>query len=84
MLNEYLQDKNIIDVKCGYYHNVVKTDNNEFFLFGDNTDYQCLVFDFEEDDDEEYVAIPTEFKFENKEIVAIYPGFYATRVVCKA
>eukprot|EP00486_Rosalina_sp_Unknown_P012104 CAMPEP_0201589264 /NCGR_PEP_ID=MMETSP0190_2-20130828/164720_1 /ASSEMBLY_ACC=CAM_ASM_000263 /TAXON_ID=37353 /ORGANISM="Rosalina sp." /LENGTH=112 /DNA_ID=CAMNT_0048043077 /DNA_START=239 /DNA_END=574 /DNA_ORIENTATION=+ len=75
-LNEYLKDENIIDIKAGYYHNVVKTDNNEFYLWGNNEDYECLVFDFEDDEDEEYVKIPTQFTFENKEIIAIYPGFY--------
>jgi alpha-tubulin suppressor-like RCC1 family protein len=36
-LNSYLKDKQIIDVKCGYEHTLVLTNNNEVFGWGRNS-----------------------------------------------
>lgn len=86
VLNETLKHETVTDVKCGFYHNVAQTDSNEYWLWGDNEDRQCLVFsdeDDDEDDEHELVKIPTKYECADKEIVAIYPGFYSTRIVCK-
>eukprot|EP01084_Bolivina_argentea_P062212 113743_1 len=40
--NPTLQHKNIIDIKCGVYHNLIKTKENEYYLWGGNDDNQCL------------------------------------------
>ena len=79
----YFKDETIVDIKCGGYHNVVKTKSNEYYLWGRNHCRQCLIYDGKE-------IIETPTKYENNmdigaayDIVAIYPGFNETKIVVK-
>ena len=36
-------DKNILNIKCGGRHNIIKCNNNEYYSFGNNNNCQCLV-----------------------------------------
>ena len=64
---------------------MVKTNENIFYLFGDNTFKQCLVFD----DNVKFVTKPTRFPISSKHprknviIDAIHPGYKETRVVTR-
>ena len=42
ILNYTLENENTIDIKCGYNHNVVRSDDNKYHLWGDNYYNQCL------------------------------------------
>eukprot|EP01084_Bolivina_argentea_P207703 354336_1 len=80
-LNKTLKHMEVVNVKCGYYHNVARTKNNEYYLWGCNNFNQCLMFG------ENYVKYPTKYDyckdFDSAEydFIAIYPGFCETRIV---
>eukprot|EP01083_Nonionella_stella_P088093 245329_1 len=72
---------NVMNIKCGLNHNVAKTKQNEYLLWGDNALKQCLVFK-----NAKFVKTPT--KFPNKmskafTIESIYPGYKETKVITK-
>ena len=86
-LNETLKLNNIrvIDIKCGYQHNVIYTDKDDYWLWGDNEFNQCLVYD----ENIKHVKIPMLYNclgdiykyFFPGEIVTIYPGWKETRII---
>ena len=77
-LNQTLQNEAISHIKCGFSHNVAKTFDNEYYLWGNNVANQCLVVGKE-------VHIPTKLTAsgldKNAQIVDIYPGFFATQIL---
>ena len=78
-------DGKVIDIKCGYEHNVVYCENDDYWLWGNNEYNQCLVYD----EKEEYIKIPRKYDCANDiykhffpgEIVTIYPGWKETRII---
>eukprot|EP01084_Bolivina_argentea_P255836 430448_1 len=81
--NKTLKSMKIVDIKCGYNHTCVKTNDNKYFLWGYNRFNQCLVYNVGI-----YVKVPTQFDGNNSfsemiSIVAIFPGFDETRVITK-
>ena len=85
--NVYIPDKitnnlDIVDIKAGHYHNVLKTVDNKYYLFGWNQYNQCLVIN----DRINNVFKPTLFDDTmfvslNMKIIQIYPGYKETRIV---
>eukprot|EP01083_Nonionella_stella_P159388 519893_1 len=80
-LNVRLAEIKIVDVKCGAYHTVARSEENRYYLWGSNDFNQCLV-----DEEEECITIPQEYNDaffieRNQRIVAIYPGYNETRIV---
>lgn len=75
-------DPIIVDIKCGYYHNVICTKDKTYYLFGYNKYNQCLV----EGNHKMFVKIPAKFDIEASglkgyKILDIYPGYHETRIV---
>eukprot|EP01084_Bolivina_argentea_P095997 172559_1 len=81
-VNKTLKNVTIVDIKCGYHHNVAKSITNEYYMWGDNDSNQCLIYDKKQN-----VSIPTNVSdaldviTDDFEIVTIYPGFRETRVI---
>eukprot|EP01084_Bolivina_argentea_P251381 421605_1 len=83
-LNEILRDNIVVNVRCGYQHNMVCIDNGDYYLWGDNRWNQCLVYN-----KDSYVCIPTKYNCEADvytrifpgKIIDIYPGWNETRIV---
>ena len=78
-LNSTLKAKKIINIKCGLTHSVAQSEENEWYLWGDNEFNQCLVYD------NDSVLYPTKYDGrdlnENEIIVEIYVGYQETKVV---
>eukprot|EP01083_Nonionella_stella_P139861 427562_1 len=73
---------NIQKVACGASHTVVTTTTDEVFLFGNNTNHICLVFD----DAVRKVLTPTQYLIPKKwsgkhKKVQVIPGYCETRIV---
>lgn len=91
--NVQLKDIKIIDVKCGGFHNVACSQDNEYYLWGSNDYRQCLIYNKTDNEKEERdesdnqcIKIPTKYDpksdLDDKyEIVNIYPGHTETIVV---
>ena len=79
-LNQYLSlhDIVVIDVKCGAFHNVVKTKDDRYYLWGWNNYSQCLEYE------SEYCKSPHKLNIDSKKILGVYPGYNETRVVTNA
>lgn len=68
---------NVYKIKCGRHHTIINTNNNMYYVFGDNTDGQCLV-----DTDLKNIDKPTPISMEYLEkkincknkIIDIVPG----------
>eukprot|EP01083_Nonionella_stella_P140883 432995_1 len=69
-------------MQCGSYHNVLVTEGNSIYLWGQNEDKQCLVFGKQMQN----VSTPTMYnkseKWKFKEI-EIIPGFQETRIILR-
>ena len=86
-----MKDIKIIDIKCGGFHNVACSEDNEYYLWGSNDYNQCLVYDKDKNNDtnkneNECIKIPTKYDpkkdlNDKYEIVNIYPGHTETRIV---
>eukprot|EP01084_Bolivina_argentea_P049726 91448_1 len=83
-INYTLRNIKIIDIKCGFQHNVAKTKHSEFYLWGINDFNQCLVLK----NDQHFVKIPTKYKridgithWLTYKIIDIYTGWKETRIV---
>ena len=76
-------DKTFIDVKCGYAHTIIKTDNNKYYSFGENTHKQLLINNNDE------CCLPTLISFEyiksitncNDDIIDLIPGYQTTFIL---
>eukprot|EP01084_Bolivina_argentea_P049728 91452_1 len=71
--NNALKDEKIIDIKCGRYHNICKTEEANFYLWGSNFYNECLV--------EGGISVEIPTKYNGKLIVNdMYPGYNSTFV----
>lgn len=84
-----MEYENIIDIKCGAFHNLVKTERNEYFLWGRNKENQCLIKannnDYDDKFNMEFIKRPTKYLYnkQNMEIINIYLGYKETKIVMK-
>ena len=80
-----LERKTIVGIKCGRHHNVVKTNDDEWYLWGYNEYNQCLSYVLS--DHLNTIQIPRKFVprllGKDQEIVDIFPGDNDTKVVTK-
>ncbi len=81
-----MKKETIIDIKCGGYHNIIKTANNKFYLWGYNAYNQCLYVD--DANPPQYIKKPLLFNSnyfdKDEEILEMYPGYNETRIIiCK-
>eukprot|EP01083_Nonionella_stella_P169312 573870_1 len=84
-MNYTLRNINVIEIRCGFEHNVIKTKGYHFYLWGKNGFNQCLVCK----EDQHYVKRPTKYKgsidgisdWLDYKIIDIYPGWRETRIV---
>ena len=68
---------NVYDIKCGSFHNIIKTSNNEYYSFGNNENHQLLL-----SNNSDFVLKPTKinktsikkYTFFNGDIIDIIPG----------
>ena len=79
-------DGNIIDVKCGSSHTIVKTYPNEFYSFGNNQDKQLLIHT--NGDSTHKPTLISKDKLctsigNNSDIIDLIPGFYQTFILQK-
>lgn len=84
LLNKELSSFKVINIKCGLQHNVAKTVDYDFYLWGANDFNQCLVCDINEN----FVKIPSKYNgidgisnWLDYKIIDIYPGWKETRIV---
>jgi len=77
-------DGNIMDLKVGAYHTIIKTDDAEYYAFGKNDNGQCLLFI-----DETLISYPQKIKkngilkaMNSKTIIDIIPGYNETFICC--
>ena len=78
---EALSHKKINSIKCGYSHNVVRTNDNEYYLWGHNGYHQCII-----NTDDDHIETPNRlhpaaFFNSDQEIIDIYPGFLSTQIL---
>ncbi len=81
-----MKKETIIDIKCGGHHNIIKTANNKFYLWGYNKYNQCL--HVHDANPPYYIKKPLLFNSnyfdKDEEILEMYPGFNETRIIiCK-
>mmetsp|Transcript_51878 Transcript_51878/g.85892 ORF Transcript_51878/g.85892 Transcript_51878/m.85892 type:complete len:600 (-) Transcript_51878:46-1845(-) len=70
--------KSVADIKCGDWHHMAKTTDNEYFLWGANDYQQCLVYDRNQTE----VALPTSYvPLSAFEIVDMFLGWKQTIVI---
>eukprot|EP01084_Bolivina_argentea_P036354 67281_1 len=81
-LNQTLAEQIVTDIKCGYAHNIIKTKDNNYYLWGNNTYNQCLYTT--DSNPPKYIKKPLLFdaNYFGKEthIIDIYAGYYETRI----
>eukprot|EP01084_Bolivina_argentea_P056090 102697_1 len=70
----------VVDVKCGLNHNVIKTNSNEYYLWGDNKYNQCLI-DNADVKVAKLILFDKEYFHGKYEIISIFPGYNETRIV---
>ena len=79
-----LQNKVIIDIKAGRHHNVAKSKQNKWYLWGFNQWNQCLSYVLS---DHKHIQMPREFKpkllGKDQDIIDIIPGDNDTKVVTR-
>ena len=68
-------DIKIIDIKCGSYHNVVKSEDNQYYFWGWNEYSQCLEYEYE------YCKRPRKLNISSSKVIDVYPGHNETRIV---
>ncbi len=87
--NETLKSHKVLDIKCGGYHNVIKTDKNHYYLWGNNGYNQCLhvsnsILSYFSNPPK-YIKKPllfdSSFLDKDQEIMDIYVGFQSTRIL---
>eukprot|EP01084_Bolivina_argentea_P172174 298261_1 len=84
-VNKTLVNVNIIDIKCGANHNVIQTNNNEFYLWGLNSYSQCLVFWRQSTRLCNPVKFDqTEFLERGEVVISVIPGYLETRVITQS
>eukprot|EP01084_Bolivina_argentea_P189962 326569_1 len=70
----------VTNIKCGAFHNLVETQHNQWYLWGDNRNKQCLVHD----DKKQFLKVPTKYEQndikQNESIVDMFPGYDETIV----
>ncbi len=73
----------IIDIKCGSSHNIIKTADNKYYLWGDNRYNQCLYVHGA--NPPKFIKKPLLFNSnyfdKDQEIINIYPGYNETRII---
>ncbi len=84
--NETLKKETMIDIKCGRNHNIVKTADSKYYLWGLNLYNQCLYV--RDANPPKYITKPLLFNSNyfdtDEEILEMYPGWTETRIViCK-
>ncbi len=87
--NEILKSHKVLDIKCGAFHNVIKTDKSHYYLWGDNGYNQCLYVSTSIlsyfSNPPKYIKKPSLFNSsfldKGQEVIDIYPGFRSTRIL---
>jgi len=83
-LNKTLSEYFVTDIKCGFQHNVAKTQTDCFYLWGMNDFNQCL---HESPSQSSVVKVPTKYSGHvhsdqlEHVIIDMYPGWKETRIV---
>ena len=73
----------IKSVKCGGYHNIIKTNDNCYYSFGSNTSGQCLCF-VDKYEILSPILIPLskiKQKIKNNFILDIVPAYYVSFIL---
>ena len=80
-LVEALSEYKVVEIKCGYHHSYCKTECGQHYVWGSNSDQECIV-----DTKRKNICKPQRvdelvLKQSNiKEILAVYPGYYNTKM----
>ena len=84
MLVSSLEQQTVMDIRAGYWHNTVRTEENKYYLWGDNRYNQCLYMD-KSTEIPDYIKQPLEldcsFMDADAEILDIHPGYTETRIL---
>ena len=76
--------EDVKSIRCGYLHCSVKTQNGEHFMFGCNSNAECLAFT-------EGDSVPYPYRLERgvigklgiEKIIEVYPGHSNTKLMCE-
>eukprot|EP01084_Bolivina_argentea_P036356 67284_1 len=85
-LNQTLAEQIVTDIKCGNEHNVIKTKDNTYYLWGNNEYNQCglWLYSLHYDSHSRFIKKPLLFTAnhfgKDTEISDIYAGYYETRI----
>ena len=79
-----VNSEEIIDFKCGGYHSIVKTINNEYYSYGTNRNNACLI-----NTKNDHIWLPTKINLtdihtkigNNKTIIDIIPGYNISFII---
>ena len=80
---EFFKKFVVDEVKCGMYHNTVRTNCGKYFLFGSDDDNECMTFD-----EGPAAALPNRIDELVKNIcnveriIDVIPGWYNTKIIC--
>ena len=82
--NKLKLKRNIISIKCGGFHTILKTNINEYYSFGDNSEYQLLI-----KSDKKKISKPTlisnkylyKMTKSNKMIIDLLPSYLSTYII---
>eukprot|EP01084_Bolivina_argentea_P036355 67283_1 len=81
-LNQTLAGQFVTDIKCGFRHNIIKTKDNKYYLWGYNEYNQCLYLS--DANPPKFIKKPLLFDSnyfgKDTEVIDIYAGWYETRV----
>ena len=84
-LIDELIDYDIEIIKFGYHHGYCRSKCGKHWIWGQNDDNECLMYEQGEDEDvfspHRIDEIVTE-KAGATRIIDIYPGYYATKIIC--